>query len=198
LSNFKREYLNTEEKNFYMVVKAFIQMLNGERNLNGKVTNELWTEWEERGMITPSMKKHIKLVRTYLNKFCYEVEENLNDHENEKLKKQLRKFDYKIIDDFTLKKLMRDIKDNMRYAVIEREKFEDTLEMIVEVNCVGCQKDYKDCQIHKMLDDIMVPYCSEQNNCPYAVNLSELTKEEKGNIEKTKQSLHKKNMFYKG
>jgi hypothetical protein len=181
-----------------MVAKAFIQMLNRERNLNGKITNELWTEWEERGMITPSMKKHIKLVRTYLNKFCYELEENLNGYENEKLKKQLRKFDYKIIDDFTLKKLMRNIKDNMRYAVIEREKFEDTLEMIVEVNCVGCTKDYNDCPIHKMLDDIMVTYCSEESNCPYAVDLGRLTSEEKESIEKTKQNLHKKNMFYKG
>ncbi len=178
-----------------MVAKAFIQMLNGERNLSGKVTNELWTEWEERGMITPSMKKNIKLVRTYLNKFCYEVEENLNDYENEKLKKQLMKFDYKLVDDFTLKKLMRDISDHMKYAVIEREKLEDTLEIIVEVNCVGCIKEYKSCSIHKMLDDIMVPYCSEQNNCPYAVDLSELAPEEKESIEKTKQFLSKKNMF---
>lgn len=195
MSNFKREYLGSEEKNFYMVAKAFIQMINGERNLSGQITSDVWTEWERRGMMTPSMKKNIKLVKTYLSKFCYEIEENLNDHENEKLKKQLMKFDYKLLDDYTLKKVMRDMKDNLKYAVIERKKFEETLEVIVEVNCVGCTKDYKDCSIYKMLDDIMVPYCSEESNCPYAVNLSDLTKEEKDSIEKTKQFLNKKNMF---
>ena len=56
-------------------------------------------------MITPGMKKNLKLVRTYLKKFCYEIEENLDEVELKKLNKQLMKFDYKLIDDYTVKKL---------------------------------------------------------------------------------------------
>ena len=113
----KRDYLSSEEKNFYMVAKAFVQYLEGERNLDNKRTEEVWEEWSKRGMATKEMSKNLKLVRTYLKKFCYEVEENLSDQELKKLNKQLMKFDYKLVDDYTLKKLMRDINDNLKYIV---------------------------------------------------------------------------------
>lgn len=143
MRNLKREYLNAEEKNFYMISKAFIQTIDGQRNLNGRITEEIWSELEKRGMITPNMKKNLKLVRTYLKKFCYEIEENLNEVELKKLNKQIMKFDYKLIDDYTVRKLMRDINDNMRYIVIERDKFLDVLEDVAAVRCVGCNDDYK-------------------------------------------------------
>lgn len=162
MRNLKREYLNAEEKNFYMISKAFIQTIDGQRNLNGRITEEIWSEWEKRGMITPNMKKNLKLVRTYLKKFCYEIEENLNEVELKKLNKQIMKFDYKLIDDYTVRKLMRDINDNMRYIVIERDKFLDVLEDVAAVRCVGCNDDYKTCSIYKALDDISTPYLGEK------------------------------------
>ncbi|MEG2412596.1 MAG: DUF5651 domain-containing protein [Clostridium sp.] len=197
MSNFRREYLNAEEKNIYMISKAFIQMLNGERNLQNKITNEIWQEWEKRGMITSSMKKNIKMVKTYLNKFCYEIEENLNETENKKLKKQLEKFDYKLIDDYTVSKLMRDVNNNIKYAVIERDKLNEVLEDIAEVRCVACTIDYRECAIFKMLDDISTPYCGEEPNCPYAANLEKLSTKEKEHIDKFKKRLHKQNKFRK-
>lgn len=197
-SKFKREYLNAEEKNVYMISKAFIQMLNGERNLENRITNEIWMEWEKRGMTTPEMRKSIKMVKTYLKKFCYEIEENLNETERKRISKQLEKFDYKLIDDYTVKKLMRDIKDNMKYVHIERDKFLDVLEDIAAVRCVGCTTDYSGCVIYKALDDISTPYLGEEPNCPYAADLTLCNEKQLKEVADLKKRMSSTNQLYKG
>ncbi|WP_222663974.1 DUF5651 domain-containing protein, partial [Clostridium botulinum] len=153
-------------------------MINGERNLNNKITNEIWIEWSRKGMLTPSMQKNLKLVRSYINKFCDELEENLDQKERDKLEKQLIKFDYRLIDDYTLKKLFRDLEDRYKYVVMEREKFISIIEEVAEVNCVGCTKDYKKCIIFKAFDDINLEKVDEESNCPYAVDLEKGKREE--------------------
>lgn len=178
MSNFKRGYLNREEENFYMVAKSFIQMIDGTRNLENKMTEEVWKEWSKRGMITPDMQKNIKLVHTYLKKFCYEIEQNLDKQGLARLNKKLSKFDFKIVDDFTMQKLFRDIRNNMDYAVLKREYFMGILEDISEVRCVGCKEDYKKCELFKVFEDITIPYVGEEPNCPYAADLSLLTVEQ--------------------
>ena len=107
------------------------------------------------------------------------------------------KFDYKLIDDYSVKKIMRDLNDHIQYAIIEREKFEDVLEDIAQVRCVGCEKDYRKCPIYSLLDDISTPYCGEQPNCPYAADLSQFTQEQLKYVEEKKEKLRKKNQFYK-
>lgn len=193
----KRGYLNVEEKNFYFIAKAFIQYIEGERNLENKRTNEIWVEWGKRGMITSDMSKNLKLTRTYLKKFCYELEEHLDENEKKRLAKQVMKFDYRLIDDYTLKKLFRDMEDRYKYVSIEREKFIDVIEDIAQVRCVGCIDDYKTCVIHKALEDINTPYLGEEPNCPYACNL-ELKPNDHERLEKLKIRLKTNNKFYKG
>ncbi len=193
----KRGYLNVEEKNFYMIAKAFIQYVEGERNLENKRTNEVWIEWKKRGMITSDMAKNLKLTRTYLKKFCYEIEEHLDENEKKRLAKQVMKFDYRLIDDYTLKKLFRDMNDRYQYVVMERDKFVDIIEDIAQVRCVGCTSDYKNCAIHKALEDINTPYLGEEPNCPYACNL-ELKQDDDERVKKIKARLRKNNKFYKG
>nr|WP_243174240.1 DUF5651 domain-containing protein [Clostridium cadaveris] len=92
---------------------------------------------------------------------------------------------------------MRDLNDHIQYAIIEREKFEDVLEDIAQVRCVGCEKDYRECSIYSLLDDISTPYCGEQPNCPYAADLSQFTQEQLKYVEEKKEKLRKKNQFYK-
>lgn len=48
MGSLKRQYLTAEEKNFYMIAKAFIEMMNGKRNLQEIVKDEVWTDWENR------------------------------------------------------------------------------------------------------------------------------------------------------
>lgn len=197
MSNFKRKYLNGEERNFYMISKSFIQMINGERNLNNKITNEIWIEWSRRGMLTPSMQKNIKLVRSYLNKFCDELEENLDEEERIKLEKQLIKFDYRLIDDYTIKKLFRDLEDRVQYVVMERKRFMPIVEELAEVKCVGCKEDYKECLLYKAFDDVDLLRVDEESNCPYAVDLSRCTEDKKKSIETLKKRLKENNQFRK-
>lgn len=197
LSNFTRGYLNAEEKNFYMLAKSFIQMINGERNLNNKRTNEVWIEWRKRGMITDSMQKDIKLVRTYLKKFCEEIEENIDETEKAKLEKQLIKFDYRLIDDYTVQKIYRDIKNKTKYVVMETEKFNPIIEELAEIKCVGCTDDYKKCCLYKAFEDINFIPVEEEANCPYAADLSKCKPEELKRIESIKENLKSKNQFRK-
>lgn len=186
----KRSYLNQEERNFYFVAKAFIQYLNGERSFSGRMTDELWEVWKKHGMITGDMQKNLKLTKTYLNKFCIELESNLDEEQMKKLNKQLMKFDYKLIDDYTVKKLMRDVA-NQEFVSMKKDYFIDLLEDIAQVRCVNCQKDYKTCPLYKALDDINVPQCGEEVNCPYAANL-ELTRKDRKDIKKMEEKIHAK------
>lgn len=197
LSNLKRGYLNAEERNFYMLSRSFIQMINGERNLENKITNEIWIEWKKKGMITQSMQKNIKLVKSYLCKFCDEIEENLDKEEIEKLQKQLIKFDYRLIDDYTLKKILRDINDQLKYIVVERKKFEPLIEELAEIKCVGCKEDYRKCNLYKAFEDMCITKVDEEPNCPYAVDLSKCKPEEVKRIENIKKRLKEKNQFRK-
>ena len=187
MGELRRDYLTAEEKNFYMISKAFLQYCDGLRSLNpSDGCNKVWEDWKSRGMLTGEMQGNLKRVYTYLRKFCYELEVNLSKTEQEILKKRIDKFDYKLIDDYTVKKLLRDVSNNMKYAVIERDKFEPIIQDIAAVRCVGCTCNYEKCPLFKMLDDINVPYVKEEPNCPYACNLSDYTEEELKDIEHLK------------
>lgn len=193
MGELKRDYLTAEEKNFYMISKAFLQYCDGLRSLepsNG--CNKVWEDWKARGMLTTEMQGNLKRVYTYLRKFCTELEINLSKTEQEILKKRVDKFDYKLIDDYTVKKLLRDVSNNMKYAVIERDKFEPILQDIAAVRCVGCKCNYEKCPLYKMLDDIMVPYVKEEPNCPYACNLDDYTEEELKEIQRLKDVINGK------
>lgn len=197
-SNLKRQYLNEKEKNFYMISKSFLQTINGERNIDNTTSNEVWVEWGKRGMITPSMQKNLKLVKAYLNKFCDEVEINLDEREQDKLKKQLDKFDFRLIDDYTLKKIFKDINDRARYITLEKSKILPIIEELSDIKCVGCKKDYKGCPIYDIFDDMLLERVEELPNCPYACDLSELTEIQKNNILKLREKMKSKNKVGKG
>lgn len=197
-SNLKRSYLNYEEKNFYMMAKSFIETINGQRNLNNKATEEVWVEWEKRGMITKDMKKNLKMVKTYLNKFCDELELNLDKKEQEKLSKQLDKFNYYIIDDFTLNKIFRNMKDREKYLVVDKNKVYPVLAELMEVRCVGCKDDYRKCDLYNMFDDLIIDRVNECSNCPYACDLSSLDEEDKKVVEELKAKMKSKNKVGKG
>lgn len=186
----KRRYLNATEKNFYLVAEAFIQMINGQRNFDNKVSDTVWEEWKKHGMITPSMQKDLKLTKTYLFKFCDELRSYLDKEQLYKLDKQLMNFDYRIVDDYSFQKLLRDINDHYQYVVMKRDAFVDILEDVAQVRCVNCQKDYKSCPLYKALDDIGTPYCGEEPNCPYAANL-ELSRRDRKDIKKIEEKVKK-------
>lgn len=197
MSSLKRGYLNREEENFLMVAKSFIQMINGTRSLENKITEPVWKEYEKRGMITPSMQKSIKMVNTYLNKFVDEMQINLDKKENSRIEKKLEKFDFKIIDDFSMKKLFRDIKDKNKYVTMNRDIFMDILVEVSGVECVGCKKDYKQCSLCTAFEDISIAHIGDMPSCPYAADLSSFTQEEKEKYDKLLERVRANNKFIK-
>lgn len=198
MGELKREYLTAEEKNFYMISKAYIQYCDGQRSLESNNTMEnIWDVWKAHGMLTGSMQRNLKMVYSYMRKFCAELEVNLSKTEQERLQKQLNKFDYKLLDDYTVKKILRDIHDNIQYAVIKRERFEPILQDIAAVRCVGCTCNYEKCDLYKMFDDISIPYVKEEPNCPYACNLADYTEEDLKEIEHMKEIIEKKQSVVK-
>ena len=192
MGNLKRDYLKDVEKNFYMITYAFIQAMEGLRNLDGVVTAPVWDVWTKSGMMTPSMKKNIKTAYTYLKKFIIETNDNMSDTFRNKLKLQSNDFDYKLVDSYTVKKIMRDAEDKLKYAVMERKYFEPIIEDIASVRCVGCTSNYEKCPLYKTLDDIHTPYVKECSNCPYACNLDEFTEENLDNIRLMRTVIEKK------
>lgn len=195
MGNLKRGYLNREEENFVMITKAYIEYMTGFRNLENVINKSIWEEWESRGMLTSTMRKHLKLVYTYMNKFVNELHDNLDERENERLKKKIMKFDYRLVDDYTLKKVIRDINDHMRYAIMDRNKFIDVIDVVSGVECVGCKRDYKGCSLCAVFEEASIAHVGEQPNCPYAADLSEFTDEEKKDYDELIKRVKNKNQF---
>lgn len=191
MSDFRRQYLRSDERNFYMITKAFIMAIYGERNLECKKMGPVWEEWSKSGMITPKMQRNLKTAKTCLEKFCAELENNLSPEENQRLYKKLEKFDYRLVDDFTVQKLFR--KANDKNVTVSRDCIIDIMEDIAAVRCVGCKEPYKDCNIHRMLFDMGVPYLGEEVNCPYAADLGKLTDKELKGVEDIKNKINSKN-----
>ena len=180
MGKLKRDYLNDNEENFYMLIKSLMQVVDGSRNDTGSRYDEmLWDRWMKSGMMTPEMKKNLKCAYTYLGKFTDELYENLDDRQQNKLDKRLSKYEIKLVDDFKVQKLLRDISDRYKYAVIERDNFNDIMVDIAQVRCVGCEDDYRNCEICRVFDDMCIPYSGEKKNCPFASDLSEFTDDEK-------------------
>lgn len=199
MGQLSRGYLNSEEKNFYMVAKSFVELLSGFKSFGGKleIKEEVWEQWGKRGMITPSMKKNIKMVKTYLRKFIIELEENLDTEQLKRLNKMFANFEYRLIDDYTVKKLYRDI-NNKEYVSMKKELFEELVIEVSEIRCVGCNRcDYDKCEIYNALEDVNMAFVSEMPNCPYACDLNKMTPKELERVEELKKRLKNKNIFFK-
>jgi hypothetical protein len=166
-----RDYLNSNEKNQFMVLQSVVQMMDGLRNsgVDGPKISSMLEDWSKRDNMTKAEHKNLKTSETYLRKFLASVYERLNAKEKDAIKKKLMKFDFKLIDDYTLKQINRDIADKITNAVVPRQEFYDWSSEIMEVKCNGCTKDWSTCQLHQVFDNNLVPESGfDCKNCKYA------------------------------
>ncbi|MCM3573305.1 DUF5651 domain-containing protein [Mesobacillus subterraneus] len=171
-----RDYLNSNEKNQYMVLQSIVQMMDGLRNsgVDGPKMSSMLEDWTKRDNMTKVEHKNLKTSETYLRKFLASVYERLSPKEQAAIKKKLMKFDFKLIDDFTLKQIDRDIKDKIANAVVPRQEFYDWSSEIMEIKCNGCTKDWNTCKLHQVFDNNLVPESGfDCKNCKYAYGLCE-------------------------
>jgi hypothetical protein len=169
-----RDYLNSIEKNQFMVMNSVLQMVIGIRNtgVDGPKLQSMREEWSKRDNMTKDEHKSLKMAETYLSKFIMSVYNRLSPKEQEQIQKKLLKYDFKLVDDFTLKQVNRDIKDRMVNAVMPRQQFYDWCVEVMNAKCNGCTKEWNTCDLHQVFDNNFVPESGyDCRNCKYAYQL---------------------------
>lgn len=166
-----RDYLNSSEKNQYMVLLSILQLLEGKRNngTDGPRMGTMLEEWSGRGNMTKAEHKNLKTAQTFLNKYVSSVYDRLSKKEQAVIDKKIIKFDFQLIDDFTLKKIHRDIANRYVNAAIPREQFNTWCEEIMNVKCNGCTKDWNTCELYQVFEDNFVPESGfDCSNCKFS------------------------------
>lgn len=165
----KKDYLNREEANTLLTIMATAQLIEGLRTLNNKSKKPIWEDWKARNFLTVEESRSIKTAHTYLIKFSKSVLDRISEKEKEIVMKKIVKFSFRLVDDYTMQKINRDITNKMQNAVVPRNQFEDWCEEIMECNCLNCKKNRKDCKLYTVFDDNFVPESQcDFNNCRYA------------------------------
>ena len=159
-----------------MVLQSIVQMMDGLRNsgVDGPKISSMLEEWSKRGNMSKDEHKNLKTAETFLRKFLASVYERLSKKQQNELKKKLVKFDFKLIDDFTLKKIDRSIADKAHNATMPRQQFYDWCVEIMEVKCNGCTKDWNTCDLHEVFDNNLVPESGfDCQNCKFAYTMGD-------------------------
>ena len=172
MSKLRRGYLNSKEEGFYIMLEVALAYISGETKetdieLNNKKTGEMIETFENAGMFTSSSKKNLKTGITLIKKFLEETYNNLDQTTQKRLDKKTNTFNISYVDKYTAEKLERDINNKTKYAVIDRELFNDIIEDIADVRCVNCHKNYEECSLYKVLEDSLTP-AEGTGNCPYS------------------------------
>jgi hypothetical protein len=166
-----RDYLNSEETNQFMVMNSVLQSILGIQNTgtDGPKLKTMREEWMKRGNLTKEEHKSLKMAETYMEKFIMSVYNRLSIKQQEQINKKLFKYAFKLVDDYTLSQVNRDIKDKIQNAVMPRQQFYDWTCEIMQVNCQGCIKDWNTCQLHQIFENNFVPESGfDCTNCKYA------------------------------
>jgi hypothetical protein len=95
----------------------------------------------------------------------------LNQYEQKELGKRLAKFDFRLIDDPTLKSIRREMENRKKWAVMKWYDFYNWSDKVLFHNCNGCTKHSSECELHQIFQDNFLPESSwGMENCRYATN----------------------------
>ena len=175
MSNLRRGYLNSKEEGFYIMLEAALAYINGETEegnikLNNQKPDSMIEMFEKAGMFTTSSKRNLKTGITFIKKFLDETYNNLDQTTQKRLDKKTSTFNISYVDKYTAKKIERDINNKTKFAVIDRELFNDIIEDIAEVRCVNCHRNYEECELYKVLEDSLTP-AEGEGNCPFSAKI---------------------------
>jgi hypothetical protein len=166
-----KDYLNKFEHNQFMVMNSVLQSILGVDNLgvDSPKIKSMREDWSKRGNLTKEEHRSLKTAETYMEKFIMSVYNRLSPKEQTQIQKKLLNYSFKLVDDYTMTKVNRDIKDKMQHAVMPRQQFYDWSCDIMEVKCNGCTKDWNTCDLHQVFEDNFVPESGfDCANCKYA------------------------------
>jgi len=166
-----RDYLNSNEKNQFMVLSSILQNIEGIRNegTDGPKIVHMLEAWKARDNMTKDEHRSLKMAETYLRKFVNSVFDRQSSKEQETIVKKLRKYDFRLVDDYTMQQIHRDMKDKLKHAVVPREQFYNWCRDIMDSKCNGCEKDWNTCDLHQVFEENFIPesgWCLK--NCKFA------------------------------
>lgn len=175
MNKFPRKYLNSKEEGYYIMLEAALAYINGETEeggvkLNNQKLDNMIEMFEKAGMFTTSSKRNLKTGITFIRKFLDETYNNLDQTTQKRLDKKTNTFNISYVDKYTAEKIERDINNKTKFAVIDRELFNDIIEDIAEVRCVNCHKNYEECELYKVLEDSLTP-AEGNGNCPFSAEI---------------------------
>lgn len=169
MEKLKRSYLNSKEENFYMMTKVMMLFLEGKTS-DTKGTENILEVFEGAGMLTKSSKKNLKTAITFMNKFLNETYDLVDERQRDKIDKKSYNFNLNFVSDYEGRKINRDKADKEKYVVADKELFSEVIDILGQ-ECVNCNKDYKQCKLYDLFDDVLLIGDGECKNCKYACKL---------------------------
>lgn len=172
MEKFKKDYLSAQEINDLMILGTLLDTtaaIIGVGNYTNPTSQKIRKSWKDRNFLTKDEHRFLKTAETNMTKFYESVIYRLNPEEVKKIYKRSANFNFRILDEFTLKKINRDYSDRMKMAGVPREMFENWCEEILQVKCKNCTEHWNNCKLHEVFDDNLVPesgWCLD--NCKYA------------------------------
>lgn len=166
----KRGYLRQDELNNFLMIFTVAQLIEGTRSVQHKKQPPMWETWESSGIITKEQRKNLKMALTYMKKFSSSVfNDNLDVKTKENVLKKNVKWEFKLIDDYTVQKIYSMIK-NIKEVQLTLDEFYDMVDASLYVRCRNCSKDRNECTFRDFLEDKMVPKPNDGEcpNCEYA------------------------------
>lgn len=167
----KRGYLNRDEFNTFMMLTSLNMLILGERSITNRRVPPMWESWVERGVMTPEQRKNLKMANTYFNKFINDVFNNNFDLvTKDKVIAQLVKYDFRLIDDHTVRQVYNLMDSATKEFHLTQDEFFDLVEAKMETSCKGCTKDRCECETRELFESKFIPPVNEgsQCNCEYA------------------------------
>ena len=167
----KRGYLNRDEFNNFMMLTTLNMLINGERGVDGKRSVPMWESWTSKGIMTSAQKKNLKMATTYFGKFLNDVfNNNLDIKSKEKILGQLVKYDFRLIDDYTVQQVYNLMNSVTKQFHLEQDEFFDLVEAKMIVSCKDCNKDRNECKLRDFFESKFIPPINEggECNCEYA------------------------------
>lgn len=170
----KRGYLRADEMSNFMMIHVVHQLIEGFRSQSRKTTEPMWDTWEKSGVITKEQKKNLKMACTYMKKFTSSVfNDNLDVKTKDNIVKKNYKWDIKLMDDYTLKRVYTMLQNNKEIK-LTTDEFYDLIEAKHALHCRGCKKNRSTCDIQTFFENHLVPTVADrepeslQCNCEYA------------------------------
>lgn len=156
-----KTYLNAEENNnfFWLFITSLCM-------------KQYRVNFGKHGTITSEEHKNLKMSETYLKKFISSVMNRLDPKATHQLIDRASKYEIKIIDQFTKRKLYGEWAEELEVIKMPREQYNNWCDRIMKTECKNCKKQCGQCELFELFEDTFIPESSWQlPNCKYAYNL---------------------------